>query len=325
MHMRSAFALGEHECVDLGHNPVVVGPQRTENGPDLFELDVVIENILRGLLRIDQYWYYDVAVLLLRSFPHHPPDGLDDVDHRSLGTEEHDRIQSGDVDAFRETADICEDPGNVVGTPDPIEETVPHGGIHGTVDVLCLHDGGGMGYRCDPVEFGGQQSGIRYARCEYHGGFHRRSGYGVVAGHVLHHGIQTSPYAAVIAVLTFRKIPDHPCELRRNGLLVHREDDDTVVAQHVLVDGLSEGVSEELFAVDLLVIHREQYDRFGLRFGLSSLPIDAGGGGHVQTELSAYFGIVENIRVVVRWASSHTITLKSGMPILWASITHPSD
>ena len=75
--------------------------------------------------------------------------------------------------------------------------------------------------------------------------------------------------------------------VRLDVLLGHGEDLDLVVGQEVLPDGGREGQVVELAAVDLLVVHRRQLDKFVLGALLGVLAVDAGRGGHVESPFAA--------------------------------------
>ena len=75
--------------------------------------------------------------------------------------------------------------------------------------------------------------------------------------------------------------------VRREG-----EDEDLVVGEAALGDGLGEGDAVDLLAVDGRVVHRAEGDGLLGGLGAGALAIDARGGGHIEAAAGEEVGIV---------------------------------
>jgi len=293
-------AAGQLDPVDHGVEPLVVRARRLQDLPH-GGIPLVVPQGDFGCHPVgDADGQDDVAELLVpgRVLAHDPADGLDDVDDRLAGREEHHRIQGGDVDALGEAAGVGQDAAYPIGQVclEPVQSGVALERVEGAVDVLDLTAQRGPAGRVVEVVRGG----IPLHHLGEEGldafGVLDRAGEGDRAAHrgrVAFEGVlacaalgQAVPAADDLGGVVEPKLAGLVRELDLeglgDGLLVDGEDEDLVVGEQVGGHGLTEAEAVELRPVDGLVVHGSQDGVNLAGLGLGRVVVDARGRRHVE-------------------------------------------
>lgn len=292
------------DLVDGGVEPVVVSPQGLEHLPDGLEPLVVGKGLRGRHARGHGDRQDDVAVGLAVGSAHDAADGLHHVHDRVARVQEQDRVQAGYVHALGQAARVGQDAGagGAGVLLEPVQELVAAQRVERAVDVVDLAAEHVLVRVVvgvdDGVEVGGDGPGVRDGPGKGDGALHRRRvvaeagavgegaralGQGVPAADDLRRVIQVE-----------LGLPARQSRLQRPGddALVDDEDQDLVVGEQALLDGLAEPEAVELRPVQLLVVHRGDGRVLVLRLLLGLIAVDARRRGHVQPAVPAEVAVV---------------------------------
>ena len=130
------------ELVDLRLEALVVSAECLKHLPHDLVFLVVVERDIRLDAGGHRDRQDDVAVVLARELAHDPADALHDVHLAVARVEEDDSVEAWHVDALAQAAGVGQDARGVARriVLEPVEQRGALHHVHGSVDVLRLHD-----------------------------------------------------------------------------------------------------------------------------------------------------------------------------------------
>ena len=294
--------------VDGSVEPLVVAAERLHDLPYDLEGVRVVERLLGRHARRYDDGKDDVAVLLALEAPHDAAHGLNHLDARLLGLEEHDGVEVGDVNALGEAVDVGEHVAlaavlvRVVDVGEPAQLLLAKAHVHGAVHVvdnalqqrhvvalLVLVVDVGVDR---PLEVVGHALGLGDGGAESHG---------VLQAHAL--VALALVGEALPAPDDLRGVGDLEALLARHRHLVDvahdvlgdRQRDDAVVGEKPLVHGAAEREAVEDRAELRLVVHGGDLVVLGLGLTARVVAIELGGRRHVDAAVRRHEPVVVDL------------------------------